>query len=408
MDILFKSCAGMDVHQKTVVVCRMYQDSKGKEITEKKTFFTMTRDLLQLSDWLTEANITHIAMESTGDYWKSVYNILESNFEIWVVNAHHVKNVPGRKTDIKDSVWLCDLMRHGLLRPSFIPCQAQRELRDLTRLRTVLIRGRANDANRLHKALETCNIKLGAVVSDILGVSSRLMLKELVFQEHPDPSELAQLAKGRLQSKQDMLELALDGRMTANNRFVITTLLETVEYLDKKIQEVEDRIEQECQPFNNSVLLLDTIPAVSTVAAQALISEIGPDMSYFPTAGHLASWLGLCPGNNQSGGKRLSGTIRKGNVYARAILVQVAQLAAKMPKTQFSALYRRITGRRGQKKALIAVAHQIAITIWYILSRGVEYSEPGPNYLNANNPQRAINMLNRAATKHGFQLVPIK
>lgn len=407
MEILFTACAGMDVHQKTVVVCRMYKDSKGKEITEKQTFSTMTRDLLRLSDWLTDANITHIAMESTGDYWKSVYNILENNFEVWVVNAHHVKNVPGRKTDIKDSIWLCDLMRHGLLRPSFIPCQIQRELRDLTRLRTVFVRDRANLANRLHKALETSNIKLGAVVSDILGVSSRLMLHQLVEQKNPDPTELAQLAKGSLQSKHDMLVLALEGNMNDKHRFIISHLLETVEYLDKKIQEIEERIEQESEPFKEGVLLLDTIPAVSTVAAQALISEIGPDMSYFATPGHLASWLGLCPGNNQSGGKRLSGTIRKGNVYARAILVQVAQLAVRMPKTQFRRLYRRIAGRRGKKKALIAVAHQIAITIWHLLSKGVEYSETGPNYLHRNNPQREINILNRAAIRHGFQLVPI-
>ena len=281
MDIQFDACAGIDVHQKNVVACRIYRDSKGELITQKQTFSTMTQGLLALSDWLAEADITHVAMESTGDYWKSVYNILEGNFEIWVVNAHHFRNLPGRKTDVKDATWLADLMRHGLLRPSFIPNQEQREWRDLTRMRLTLVRERATFSNRLHKALESANIKLGAVASDLLGVSSRKMLHALVTQENPEPSVLADLALGSLREKRANLILALEGRMNAHHRFVIGELLDHITELDRRIENFEKRIEVLSVPFRKAVAVADTIPAVSTTSAHALISEIGSDMERF-------------------------------------------------------------------------------------------------------------------------------
>jgi transposase len=406
MDVLFEACAGLDVHQKTVVACRMYKGVDGKNVVEKRTFRTMTKGLLELNDWLADANITHIAMESTGDYWKSVYNILEGNFEVWVVNAHHVKNVPGRKTDVKDATWIADLMRHGLLRASFIPNQEQREWRDLTRMRLTLVRERATFANRLHKALESANIKLGAVASDLLGVSSRKILRALVTELNPDPILLADMALGKLRDKRDDLAESLEGRMNDHHRFVIDQLLDHVDELDQRIAVFEARIEAMSAPFKAAVEIVDSVPAVSITAANAIVSEIGTDMNRFPTGPHLASWLGVCPGNNQSGGKRLSGRIRKGNRYARAALVQVAHVASRMPQTQYYALYRRIASRRGKKRALIAVAHAIVITIHHLLSTGALYQEPGPDYLVKRNPERELNELKRRASRFGLELAP--
>jgi transposase len=407
MEVLFPFCAGIDVHQKSVVACRIYPDSHGTLRTEKQTFRTMTAGLLQLGDWLAEANITHVALESTGDYWKSVYNILEGNFEVWVVNAHHVKNVPGRKTDVKDAQWLADLMRHGLLRASFIPSQDQREWRDLTRMRLTLVRERAATCNRLHKALESANIKLGAVATDLLGTSSRLILRALVETEVPDPTALADLALGRLRDKREDLIAALDGRMNAHHRFVIGQLLDHAQELDRRIEAFEARIQAACAPFERAVTLVDTIPGISVTAAHALISEIGTQMDRFATAGHLASWLGLCPGNHQSGGKRLSGRTRKGNVYARAVLVQAAQVVCRMPTTHYFALYRRIAARRGKKRALIAVAHAVVVTVWHLLTRGQEYQEPGPDARIKPNPARELADLRRRAARLGHEIVPL-
>ena len=407
MDVLFEACAGIDVHQKNVVACRIYKSVDGKNYVEKRTFRTMTAGLLEMSDWLAEVNITHVAMESTGDYWKSVYNILEGNFEVWVVNAHHVKNVPGRKTDVKDAQWLAELMRHGLLRPSFIPKREQREWRDLTRMRLTLVRERATFANRLHKALESANIKLGAVVTDLLGVSSRKILRKLIAEPEASPKTLADLAIGRLRGKHDDLTLALEGRMNAHHRFVLEQLLDHIDELDQRIQTFEERIAELSAPFKAAVTLIDTIPAISTTAAHALISEIGMDMGQFPTGAPLASWLGLCPGNNESGGKRLSGRTRKGNVYARATLVQVAHVASRMAQTQYHALYRRIASRRGKKRALIAVAHALVVTIYTLLKTGKEYVEPGPDYLATRNPQRELNALKQRAARLGLELVPV-
>lgn len=405
MHVLFPACAGIDVHQKNIVACRIYTGADNQLHYDKRTFRTMTAELLQLSDWLSEVEITHVAMESTGDYWKSVYNILEGNFEVWVVNAHHVKNVPGRKTDVKDAQWLADLMRHGLLRPSFIPNQEQREWRDLTRMRLTLVRERASLCNRLHKALEGANIKLGTVATDLLGVSSRRILRELATRPEATPAYLADLALGALQKKRDDLTLALEGRMNDHHRFMIAQLLDHIEELDRRIQTFETRIEALSAPFAEAVARVDSHVGVSQTAAHAIVSEIGADMTRFATPGHLASWLGLCPGNHQSGGKRLSGRTRKGNVYARAALVQVAHVVCRMPTTQYAALYRRIAARRGKKRALIAVAHAVVVTLWHLLTRGQDYQEPGADYLVKRNPQRELSLLRRRAAQLGHDLV---
>ena len=405
MDVLFPACAGIDVHQKNIVACRIYTGADQQLHYDKRTFRTMTAELLQLSDWLSEVEITHVAMESTGDYWKSVYNILEGNFEVWVVNAHHVKNVPGRKTDVKDAVWLADLMRHGLLRPSFIPNQEQREWRDLTRMRLTLVRERASLCNRLHKALEGANIKLGAVATDLLGVSSRRILRELATRPEATPTQLADLAVGALQKKREDLTLALEGRMNEHHRFMLGQLLDHIEELDRRIATFEARIEALSAPFAEAVVRVDTHVGVSATAAHAIVSEMGADMSRFPTHGHLASWLGLCPGNHQSGGKQLSGRTRKGNRYARAALVQVAQVVCRMPSTQYYALYCRIAARRGKKRALIAVAHAVVVTLYHMLTKGVDYTEPGPDYLVKRNPERELSQLRRRAAALGHDLV---
>jgi transposase len=386
----------------------MYKGPDNTQRIEKQTFTTMTKGLLQLGDWLVEADISHAAMESTGDYWKSVYNILEGLLEIWVVNAHHVKNVPGRKTDVKDATWLCDLMRHGLLRASFIPGQEQREWRDLTRMRVTLVRERASLCNRLHKALESCNIKLGAVATDLLGTSCRKMLEELVRRPSAKPEDIADLAMGRLRAKRDLLAEALEGRMNEHHRFMIDQLLDHVTELDRRIDVFEQRIEALNAPFKKAVDLVDSIPAISLTAANAIISEIGSDMSRFLTSDHLVSWAAVCPGNNESGGKRFSGRIRKGNAYLRVILVQIAHIVVRMPETQFHSMYRRIATRRGKKRAIIAVAHAILRVIYSILTTGKPYIEPGPDYFKPRNPDRFIKRLRHMAEQLGFVLMDAK
>jgi transposase len=407
MEVVHPSCAGLDVHQKTVVACRMYTGPDNALRIEKQSFSSMTRGLLEMSDWLLEAGITHAAMESTGDYWKSVYNILEGSLELWVVNAAHVKNVPGRKTDVKDAQWLCDLMRFGLLRPSFVPNQEQREWRDLTRMRTTLVRERAAICNRLHKALESCNIKIGAVASDLLGTSSRKMLHALVNSPDASPEQLAQLAYGKLRDKNDLLIEALQGRMNDHHRFMIAQLLDHVTELDSRIASFEKRIEALSAPFKRAVELIDTIPGMSSTAACAILSEIGIDMSRFATPAHLASWLALCPGNNQSGGKRLSGRTRRGNVYARATLVQIAHVCARMKQTQFHSLYARIASRRGKNRAAVAVAHALVVLIHHLLSKQCDYVEPGPNYFQPRSPENEQRILERRASKIGMTLVKL-
>jgi transposase len=381
MDILHDRCCGLDVHKKTVVACLILSGNNRRVDRQVRTFGTFTEDLLALMDWLRSEGVTHVAMESTGVYWKPIYNILEDSFQLTVVNAHHLKTVPGRKTDVRDAEWIADLHRHGLLRASFIPPAPQRELRDLTRYRTGLVTDRARVVNRIQKLLEDANIKLGDVVSDITGVSSRSMLEALIAGES-DSSELAQLARGRLKAKQEQLVKALRGRFTAHHAFVMAEHLSHLDYLDEAIARVTGEIEKRLAQQSVDVELLVTIPGISPRAASLLLAEIGADMTRFPSAGHLASWAGLCPGNNESAGKRYSGQTRKGNQWLRQALMEAAHGAVRTKDTYLTAQYRRLAARRGKKRALVAVAHSILTIVYYVLKRQEPYRELGGNYFD--------------------------
>jgi transposase len=373
MDILYPRCAGLDVHKKTVVACRISRDATGKTLLQMRTFSTMTADLLTLSDWLEEAQVTHVAMESTGEYWKPVYNLLEEHFELLVVNAKHIKNVPGRKTDIKDAQWIAELLQIGLLKASFIPPAGQRGIRDLTRHRSTFIRERATLVNRVQKVLESANIKLSCVATDVLGVSGRAILDALVAGE-TDAAVLAQLSKGRLRDKRAALEQALLGRVGPVHRFVLGELLCQIDSLDESIARFDEEIAQVMAPFAEAVALLDTIPGVAQASAEVIVSEIGTDMGRFPGARHLCAWAGVAPGNDESGGKRLSGRVRQGNQSLRRVLVQAAHAAARTKGTYLSSLFHRLAGRRGKKRAILAVAHSILVSVYHMLVSKESYS----------------------------------
>ncbi len=382
MDVLYERCCGLDVHKETVVACLMISGQKGRVSREVRTYGTSTTDLLALLDWLQSEGCTHVAMESTGVYWKPIYNILEGAFQLLVVNAHHLKTVPGRKTDVRDAEWIADLLRHGLLRASFVPSAPQRELRDLTRYRTSLVMDRARIVNRIQKLLEDANIKLGDVVSDITGVSARSMLEALIAGVS-DSHELAQLARGRLKAKHEQLVKALQGRFTAHHAFVLVEHLGHLDYLDECIERVTAEIEVRLASQNTDVELLDSIPGINPRTASLLLAEIGSDMTRFPSARHLASWAGVCPGNNESAGKRYSGQTRKANKWLRQALMEAAHGAARTKDTYLSAQYRRLVARRGKKRALVAVAHSILTIIYYVLKRQEPYRELGGNYFDA-------------------------
>jgi len=315
MDVVYRRCAGLDVHKKIVAVAIIVPDPRGGLCRETRSFGTMTADLLELSDWLIAHGVTHVAIESTGEYWKPVFNILENNFEVLLVNAQQVAKVPGRKTDVTDAEWLADLLRHGLLRASFIPPVEQRELRELTRYRSTFVRERVNLVNRLQKALESANIKLASVATNVMGVSGRAIL-EAIIDGQASPMEMAELARGRMREKREQLAKALEGRVRPHHRFVLTELLCQIDSLDETISRFDEQIKEYCAPFEEVVALLDTTPGIARTAAEIIVSEIGTDMSRFPSADHLASWAGVAPGNNESGGKRYSGKTRKGNCYA--------------------------------------------------------------------------------------------
>ncbi len=387
MEIVYHSCAGLDVHAKTVVAC-LIQDGK-KEV---RTFATMTDELLALSDWLVAAGCTQVAMESTGVYWKPVFNLLEGQMAVLLVNAQHVKAVPGRKTDVRDCEWLAQLLRHGLLKASFIPPQEIRELRELTRYRQTLVKEQAAVANRIQRLIESGNIKLGQVASDVLGVSGRLMLKALAEGER-DATKLAALARGSLKQKEAELRRALHGRLTAAQCFVLRELLARIDELEAAVARVRDEITREVEasqnPFVQEALeLLQTIPGVGLRVAEVIVSEIGVEMSCFPTDGHLASWAGVCPGNHESAGKRKSGKTTKGNVYVRTALVQAAWAATHTKDTYLAAQYRRLVRHKGKQRALVAVGHSILVIIYHVLKHKASYQELGGDYFERQNVER--------------------
>jgi len=401
MDVIHTHCAGLDVHKKTVVVTIIVLDSKGQLIKKTHSFETVTASLLALSDWLIEHSITHAAMESTGEYWKPIYNILEDNFELLLVNAQHIKAVPGRKTDVKDSEWIAELLRYGLLKASFVPPKGQRELRELTRFRSTFVKERANLINRVQKVLESANIKLASVLTDIDGVSGRDMLRALI-EGTATPEAMAQLARGRLKAKREALELALEGRVRPHHRFILQELLSQIESLDATITKFDEQIQEHCRPFEAAVERLDTIPGVARETAEIIVSEIGIDMSRFPTADHLASWAGVAPGNNESAGKRLSGRTTKGNQALVAALTQSAWAASHTKNTYLSAQYRRIAARRGRKKAIMAVAHSILVIAYHLVKNQETYRELGGDYFDKRKPQTIARRLVRRLEKLGY------
>jgi transposase len=381
MQVIYPRCVGLDVHQKTVVATTMITQEDGKVQKTHRTFRTMTADLLALDDWLEQQHIEVVAMESTGIYWRPIFNILEVGRTIILVNARHMKAVPGRKTDVKDSEWIADLLRHGLLQASFIPPQPIRELRELTRYRKTLVQERADEINRLQKVLETANLKLGAVATDVLGKSGRDML-DAVLRGEGDPETLAELARGRLRAKLPDLRLALEGRVQPHHRFLLTRLLAHIDFLEESIATVSQQIEEHLHPFEEAVQVLQSIPVLQETAIATIVSEIGTDMSRFPSDKHLASWAGLCPGNHESAGKRLSGSTTHGNPYLRAVLCQVAWVVAHTKDTYLSAYYHRIARRRGKKKAIVAVAHKLLVIIYHVLSTKTPYDELGADYFD--------------------------
>ena len=385
MEVVYKQCCGLDVHQKSVVACVTMP--KGKE---SRTFGTMTQDLLELSDWLVSCGVTHVAMESTGVLWKPVYNLLEGlGLTLLVVNAHHIKSVPGRKTDMKDAEWIAKLLQHGLLRGSYIPDRPNRELRELVRYRRSLIQQRAQAVNRIQKVLEGANIKLSSVASDITGVSGRAML-EAISSGKDDPDTLVLLAKGRLQSKRVELKQALRGLTGPHQRLLIQSLLRQLDFLANEVTSLDREIADRMVSCEEAINRIDTIPGVGRRTAEELLAEIGPDMSRFPNAAHLASWARICPGNNESAGKRKSSHIGQGNRWLRSALVEAARATAHTKNNYLSVQYHRLAARRGSNRATIALAHTILVIIYYMLVRGTSYHELGGNYFDERNEQAAI------------------
>lgn len=403
MKAIYERVAGLDVHKKVIVACIRVLLPNGDSQMEKRNFGTMTVDLLALSDWLLGHEISHVAMESTGEYWKPVFNILENNFEVIIVNAQHISKVPGRKTDQSDAEWIAELMQYGLLKASFVPPLGQRELRELTRYRSTFVRERATWSNRVQKVLESANIKLASVASNVLGVSGRAMLNALL-EGQATPGQMAELAKGRLREKREELSQALEGRVKAHHRFVLAELLCQIDNLDEAIARFDKQVEEYCRPFEEAVSLLDTIPGVGRETAEIIVSEIGTDMSHFPSADHLASWAGVSPGNNESAGKRRSGKTRPGNKSLRAALNQAAHAVAHTKNNYLVAQYHRLAARRGKKKAVVAVMHSMLIIGYHLIQRHEPYRDLGGDYFDKQKPEATAKRLVKHLERLGFQV----
>jgi len=436
MDVVFTHCAGLDVHKKSITACRIVPDPTGLDaegVAELQTFGTMTIELLALVDWLAAAGITHVAMESTGEYWQPVSNLLEGSVTVLLVNAAHVKNVPGRKTDKADARWLAKLMRYGLLQASFIPPAGQRDLRDLTRYRTKLVQERVREVNRVQGVLERANIKLASVASDIMGVSGRAMLEALIAGR-ADPAAMAALAKRRMRRTIPLLEQALTGLVRDHHRRLLAIQLAHIDFLDEQIDTLSAAIEanlaalsaeERATPavsaaagaslstapvspppltFTRAVELLDTIPGVNRRGAELIVAEIGIDMTRFGTAPRLAAWAGVAPGNNESAGKQRSSTTRKGNQALRAGLTQLAQAAAHTKETYLSALYGRLAARRGKQRAIMAVAHSIMVSVFHMLTRQEPYRELGARYFDERRRHYTVDRLAQRIERLGYRV----
>ena len=403
METIYRCCAGLDVHKKTVVACVRQVEPSGRVREEVRTFGTMTAELLLLSDWLAEAGVTHVALESTGVFWKPVFNLLEGRFEVLLVNPRHMKQVPGRKTDVKDAEWIAQLLACGLLRGSFIPPKPIRELRDLTRQRSQLVAEKASVANRIQKVLEDAHIKLAGVATDVLGVSGRAMIRALIAGQE-DPEQLAELARRRLRRKLPELRAALRGRVSEHHRFLLGHLMSHLEALEGLITDLNLRIAAVMPPFAEAVDRLKTIPGVEQRTAEGLVAEIGTDMGRFPTSGHLASWAGMCPGHNESAGKRRSGRTTKGDRWLRQTLTQAAWAASHTKGTYLSTQYHRLAARRGKKRAVVALGHTLLVIVYHVLKEGATYRELGADYLDRLQPERLTRQLVRRVEKLGHKV----
>lgn len=402
MQVKYERCCGLDVHKETVVACVIVSGPSGHLQKATRTFSTMTGELTALAHWLTEKGCTQVAMESTGVYWKPVYNWLEGGFEILVVNAAYLKKF-GDKTDVTDAEWLADLLRHGLLRRSFIPSAQQRALRDLTRYRTRLIDDRSREVNRVQKVLEDANLKLASVASNVMGVSGRAILTQLI-QGECDPGVLAELAKGRLREKRAALEQALRGRFTAHHRWMLVQHLSHMDYLDEQIAKLDAEIVDQIRPFQAAVDRWDQLPGINQRSGQVIVAEVGADLKPFADGAHLASWGGMCPGNQESAGKRQSGKTRKGSKWLRRALVEAAHSAARTKNTYFATLYHRLAGRRGKKRALVAVGHSLLVTGYTLITRQVDYQDLGANYFDEQNKEAVKRRTVKRLEQLGFQV----
>jgi transposase len=392
MDVIVQRVAGLDVHKASVTACVRVPGAAGRREEHTETFATTVPALLALADWLEAHAVTQVAMEATGVYWKPVWAILEDRFECLLVNAREVKQVPGRKTDVSDAQWICRLAEAGLLRRSLVPPKPIRTLRNLTRYRKAQIRDRQREAGRLHKLMEDTGIKLDCVASDLLGKSGRAMLDALIAGT-TDPDVLAELAQGKLRAKLPALREALQGRFEAEHALIVGRILAHIDYLDESIDDLSDAIEQQIAPFAQAVELLCTIPGVQRRTAEVIIAETGGDMSAFPTAKHLASWTGICPGNDESAGKRRSGKTRKGSKWLRAALIEAAKAASRTRDTYLAAQYQRLRARRGHNKATTAIAHSMLTAAWNMLQTGEIYNDPGGDFFARRNPERQTRRL---------------
>lgn len=403
MEVLYHSCAGLDVHKKTVAACVLRAGPDGVTQKQTRTFGTMLAELEQLRDWLVQEGCECAAMEATGVYWKPVFNVLEDHLKVVVVNAEHIKAVPGRKTDVKDAEWIADLVRHGLVRASFIPEREQRDLRELTRLRAAMVQDRSRAVNRLQKSLEGANIKLASVISDVTGVSGQRILDALLNGED-DPEALVSLSHARLKPKYEALKQALAGKLSRRLNFVVAQELAQIRSLDEQIAACDQEVAAEMRPFDAEIERLDGIPGIARRSAENIIAEIGTDLSRWPTAAHFASWCGICPGNRESGGKRRRATVRKGNPWLKRSATEAAWAASRTQQSYLGARYRQLLAGKGHKRAIVALAHEIMLIVYYLLTRGRDYQDLGPSYLETRQREtlqrRATNQLIRL----GFQV----
>jgi len=403
MRVIVERCCGLDVHQETVIACLLIGAPGDRPTKETRTFRTVTRDLEALRDWLAAAGVTHVGMESTGVYWRPVYAVLEGHFDLIVGNARHIRNVPGRKTDVKDAEWIADLVRHGLIAKSFVPPRPLREMRELLRYRRKLTESQAAERNRLLKLLETANIKLASIMSDVFGVSGRAMLRALIDGQ-ASVEAMADLARGQLRRKRSDLILALEGRMEEHHRFLLATQLRRLEAIEQDIAALDLRINERLEPYRMPHALLTQIPGVDWLVAAVIIAEIGVDMSVFLSVYHLSAWAGVCPGSHESAGRQKSGRARKGNVHLRTMLVGAAISAARKRGSYLKDKFHRLKARRGAMRAALAIAHKILVSAYHMLAKGLAYHDLGEAYLDQIGQSRTVANLKRRLERLGYHV----